>query len=264
MAVAAALLGCRRDVDAKDVETQLQQHPEILYRVIEQHPVEVITALNKAAQFAQAELQKSASRDADARMEAEFTNPKLPALDGRIVFGNEKAPVTIVEYSDFECPYCRRERDVLVAVMQHYGDRVRLILKHAPLTIHAHSMVTALAYEAVAHRDPAKAIKLYDELFNNQNVLELRGESYLFEAVQRVGADVATVKADMKADAARKIVDADLAEFQKFGFQGTPAFVVNGVTLEGAQPQVAFERVIDRHLAAGADGRKLLKTVPDP
>ncbi len=264
LASALTLAACRRDVTPQDVEAQLQQHPEILYRVIERHPVEVIAALNKAAQYAQAESQKTAARDADARLEAEFANPKTPALSRRIAFGNSAAPITIVEYSDFECPYCRRERDVLVEVMQHYGDRVRLIVKQTPLDIHSHAMAAALMYEAVAHQDPAKAIKLYDELFNNQNTLALKGESYLDQAVQRVGADLARAKADARSDAIRAVVNADVEEFKRFGFNGTPAFVVNGVSLEGAQPATAFERIIDRHLASRAGGRNPVSTGPVP
>jgi protein-disulfide isomerase len=217
--------------------------------VIEQHPAEMIAALNKAAQVAQSEVQKNAARDAAAKLEAEFQSPKVPALDHRVAFGNESAPITIVEYSDFECPYCRRERDVLVEVMKHYGDRVRLVVKQTPLDIHPHAMIAALTYEAVAKQDPAKAFKLYDELFNNQNKLETQGEAYLDQAVRAVGADVARAKVDAQSDAIRALVTADMAEGQRFGFSGTPGFLINGVSLEGSRPAEAFERIIDRHLA---------------
>ncbi len=243
------MLGCRAEPSARDIELQLQQHPEILYRVIERHPAEFIAALNKAAQVAQGELQKNAVRDAQAKMEEEFRTPKVPALDHRIAFGNADAPVTIVEYSDFECPYCRRERDVLVDVMKQYGDQVRLVVKQTPLEIHPHAMIAALTYEAVAQQDPAKAFKLYDELFNNQKKLEAMGEVYLDQAVRSVGADLARAKVDAQSPAIRARVDADLAEGHRFGFAGTPGFLINGVSLEGSHPVEAFRRIIDRHLA---------------
>ena len=251
---AALLVSCRQEPSAADIERQLQQHPDILYRVIEQHPAEFITALNKAAQVAQAELQKNAVRDASAKMDVEFQTPKVPALDHRIAFGNEDAPVTIVEYSDFQCPYCRREREVLVEVMRKYGDRVRLVVKQTPLDMHPQAMLSALTYEAVAHQDPAKAFKLYDELFNNQARLGAQGAAYLDEAVKTVGADVTRAKSDAQSAAVKATVAADLAEFQKFGFIGTPAFLINGVSLEGSRPAAEFERIIDRHLAGLTGG----------
>jgi protein-disulfide isomerase len=251
---AALLASCRSEPSAADIERQLQQHPDILYRLIEQHPAEIISALNKAAQVAQAELQKSAVRDASAKLEAEFQTPKLPALDHRVAFGNPAAPITIVEYSDFQCPYCRRERDVLVQVMRKYGDQVRLVVKQTPLDMHPQAMISALTYEAVARQDPAKAFKLYDELFNNQARLGAQGAAYLDEAVKAVGADPVRAKADAQSDAVKATVAADLAEFQKFGFVGTPGFLINGVSLEGSRPAAEFERIIDRHLAGLASG----------
>lgn len=249
IALASVCVGCRAEPSASEIENLLQQHPEILYRVIEKHPAEMIAALNKAAQIAQTETQKNASRHAEAKTEDEFRNPKVPSLQHRIAFGNASAPITIVEYSDFQCPYCRRERDVLVQVMKHYGDRVRLVVKQTPLEMHPHAMLAALMYEAVARQDPAKAFKLYDVLFDNQAKLEAQGEAYLGLAVRSVGADVERAKVDAKSAAIRAIVDADLEEGRRFGFSGTPGFLVNGVSLDGSFPAAAFERIIDRHLA---------------
>jgi protein-disulfide isomerase len=247
--IALLLLGCRGEPSAQAIEQQLQQHPDMLYRVIERHPAEFIAALNRAAQVAQATTRENQERDASARMEAEFNAPKVPALDHRIAFGNPSAPITIVEYSDFECPYCLRERDVLVEVMKRYGDRVRLVVKQTPLEIHAHAMSAALTYEAVARQDPAKAFKLYDELFNHQRQLESQGDAYLDKAVRAVGADVARARSDARSAGIRAVVDADLAEFHRFGFNGTPGFLINGVSLEGSHPAETFGRIIDRHLA---------------
>ena len=251
-ALTSATLGlaaCRRSVSADDLDAALTQHPEILYRVIERHPAEVIAALNKAAQVSQVATQQNAVRLAAEKTEAEFASPKVPSLDRRIAFGNPRAPITIVEYSDFQCPYCRRERDVLVEVMKRYGDTVRLIVKQTPLEMHPHAMKAALMYEAVAKQDPKLAFKLYDELFNNQERLDAKGQAYLDEAVTRVGADLARAKADAQREGIRAVVKADLDEFTRFGYTGTPGFLINGVSLEGSHSAETFERIIDRHLA---------------
>lgn len=255
-----ALAGCRQEPSAQDIGKALTDHPEILTRAIEQHPAEIIAALNKAAQSAQLDAQRTAQREAAAKEEAEFRTPRVPALDHRVAFGNPKAPITIVEYSDFECPYCRRERDVLVQVMRKYGDSVRLVLKQLPIDLHPHARISALMYEAVAKQDPAKAFKLYDELFNNQDRLQAQGETYLEQAIRTVGADLARAKADAQSPEIRALVDADIDEARRFGYTGTPGFLINGVSFEGSHPLATFERIIDRHLA----GRSGAAPAPAP
>ena len=247
IALASACVGCRAGPSASEIENLLQHHQEIRYRVIEEHPAEMIAALNKAAQITQTQMQKNASRHAEAKTEDEFRNPKVPSRQHRIAFGNASAPITIVEYSDFQCRYCRRERDVLLEVMKHYGDRVRLVVKQTPLEMHPHAMLAVLMYEAVARQDPAKAFKLYDVLFDNQAKQEAQGKLCLGQAVRSVGADMERAKVDAKSPAIRAIVDADLEEGRRFGFLGTPGFLVNGVSLDGPFPAAAFERIIDRH-----------------
>ncbi len=242
-------MSCSDRPSAASIETELQKHPEILYRVIERHPAEFIAALNKAAQVAQSESQLNAERDAAAKMEEEFQHPKVPVIARRAVLGNPAAPITIVEYSDFECPYCRREREVLIEVMKRYGDRVRLLVKQTPLEMHPHALPAALMYEAVARQDPNKAYKLYDELFRQQERLENEGGAFLAEAVRSVGADLARAEKDAQSDEIRAVIQADLDESRRFGFTGTPAFLINGVSLEGSHSLESFARIIDRHLA---------------
>ena len=125
IALASACVSCRAEASASEIENLLQQHSEILYRIIRKHPAEMIAALNKAAQIAQMQTQKNALRDAGAKTADEFRNPEVPFLQHRIAFGNASAPITIVEYSDFQCRYCRRERDVLVEVMRPLPVRIR-------------------------------------------------------------------------------------------------------------------------------------------
>jgi len=168
--------------------------------------------------------------------------------------GGNQPKVTIVEYSDFQCPYCRRERDVLVQVMKEYGSRVRLVVKHTPLSIHPQARPAALLYEAIARRDPTAAFRFYDDLFEHQEQLAAGGERFLAAAARRALGD--------DADAARRTLDdargahvaavvaADEAEARRLGFTGTPGFLINGVAIEGAYPLATFQKIIDRHLGA--------------
>jgi protein-disulfide isomerase len=223
------------------------KHPDIVLAAIEAHPEAFISALQKAATRASsaAESPEAAKR----RLDEAFAHPQHPAITRRAVLGNPAAPVTIVEYSDFQCPYCRAERDVLVQLMREYGDTVRLVVKHTPLAMHPMALPAALMYEAVARQNPMAAYRFYDDLFTNQEKLESEGEKYLAIAANAAGVDSAKARADAKTADVRAVIEADLDEGRRFGFTGTPGFLINGVALMGAHPIGDLEEIINRHLA---------------
>jgi protein-disulfide isomerase len=243
---ALLLAACSRDPSPAAVQRVLVAHPEVLAAAIKAHPTEFMDAVNGALQLAQAAQQRAAQD----RMEEEFRNPKRPDLAGRVSLGNPGAPVTIVEYTDFECPYCRREVAVLHQLLESYKGRVRLVVKQTPLSIHPNALPAALMFEALALQDGAKAFRFYELMYAEQARLEAEGQPFVAEAARRVGADVPRALRDQQSDAVRARVAADQAEGQAFGFTGTPGFLINGVALEGAHPVDAFTRIIDRQLAA--------------
>ena len=248
LTTASLLAGCSPAPDA--LRAALKKHPEILAEAIREHPTEVMEALQAAADSYQHLSQAKAARAEDERIERELAAPRHPAIAaGRALRGAPGAPVTIVEYSDFQCPYCRRDASVLKAVLAKYPGQVRLVLKQAPLTIHAHAMEAARMFEAVLLQSQEKAWRFHDLMFENQERLTAEGGAYLDAAARGAGADVARARRDAQNMAVSTIIDADLAEFQQFGFSGTPAFIVNGVVLDGAHPIEDFERVIERILS---------------
>jgi protein-disulfide isomerase len=249
LAVSVACVACSSSPSPEALQATLVQHPEILYAAVRAHPKEFIQVLNAAAQQSKGELAAQSASDERARIDAEFRNPKVPSLAGHVVLGESNAPVTIVEYADFQCPYCRAERATVEEVLKEYPGKVRLVIKQTPLDIHPQAMGAALMFEAVALQGSMPALRFYDELYENQGRLK-EGGSFLQAAAKRAGADVPRAIADAKGDSARAMIKADLDEFQRFGFNGTPGFLINGVSLEGAYPRSAFEQIINRHLAA--------------
>ncbi|MDQ6633552.1 MAG: thioredoxin domain-containing protein [Gemmatimonadota bacterium] len=236
---------------AEQIKAVLVRKPEILYAAIEAHPAEFMAVVDKAARATQSSRQAQATLNDSLRIEDELKHPKVGAIDHRAVLGNPTAPITIVEYTDLQCPYCRQEREVLVQLFKHYGDRVRLVVKQMPVTeLHPHAMDGALMFEAVARQDPNKAYRLYDDVYEHQETFSKEGQAYLERAVARLGADLPRALRDQRSDAVRALVAADMAEGKRFGFTGTPGFLVNGVSLQGAYPLAAFEQLIDRQLAA--------------
>jgi protein-disulfide isomerase len=233
------------------LRASLKKHPEILAEAIRAHPEEIMEALQAAADSYQRISQAAATREEDARIERELANPRHPLIGpGRAIRGAPDAPVTIVEYSDFQCPYCRRDVPVIKSVLAKYPGKVRVILKQTPLPIHAHAREAALMFEAVLRQGQDLAWRYHDLLFDNQERLGAEGGAFLDAAARQVGADPARTRRDAQSEEIRRLVEADMAEFDRFGFSGTPGFLVNGVMLDGAHPIESFERVI-AHILPG-------------
>jgi len=168
------------------------------------------------------------------------------ALDGAPVRGPESAKVTIVEFADFQCPFCTRVNSTLTQIREQYPKDVKLVFKHLPLRIHPQAPGAHAAAEA-AHRQ-GKFWEMHDKIFGNQG--DLAPETFVSYAGQ-IGLDVDAFKKDVGSDDVKKRLDADTREAQKLGVSGTPAFFINGKYLAGAQPAEAFKQRIDEELGKG-------------
>ena len=158
--------------------------------------------------------------------------------------GSESAKVTIVEWADFQCPFCVRVHPTLEKIAEEYGDKVRFGFKHLPLSMHTKARAAHQASEA-AHRQ-GKFWEMHDRIFANPK--DLSEETYLRYA-NEIGLDIEKYKSDFSSSSVRKTIDADLAKARELGVSGTPSFFLNGRFLSGAQPYGAFARVIDEELA---------------
>ncbi len=225
----------------------LKDNPDILTEAFEAHPFQMTQAMMKAHQAAQKESRDQAEKDEKQTREAEFKAPKTPEISAeRAVMGNPNAAVTVVEYSDFQCPYCRRGFQTVKELEKKYGDKIRIIFKHLPLEFHPFAMPAAKRFEAIVMQSPKKAYAFHDLVFDKQG--EMKDEKFLDEMAKKAGADMAKMKKDMESDRVKNIISADTAEAQKFGITGTPGFIVGGISLKGAYPTPAFEEIIDRRL----------------
>jgi protein-disulfide isomerase len=159
--------------------------------------------------------------------------------------GPEDAPVTIVEFSDFQCPYCGREYPVVERLMKEYDGRVRLVFRHFPLDFHPHAQKAAEAGACAADQGGDKFWKLHDRMFTNQQKLavdDLKG--YAKEA----GLDAVRFDKCLDAGEKKALVEADEKAGQEAGVSGTPAFFVNGLFVNGAVPYEQFKDTIEREL----------------
>ena len=166
------------------------------------------------------------------------TNYAVPT-DGRAQFGKDDALVTIVEFSDFQCPFCNRVNPTIKKIKETYPDDVRIVFRQLPLPMHPQAPNAARA--SIAANNQGKFWEMHDKMFANQRALtDDKLEAYATE----IGLDVAKFKTDMSSDATKKMVDEDMKVAQQFGARGTPAFFINGRFINGAQPFEAFDTII--------------------
>jgi protein-disulfide isomerase len=178
--------------------------------------------------------------------------PALPDPDKRHtvevgsapVRGGKDAQVTIIEFSDFQCPFCSRVNPTLAQINQTYGDKARVVFKHLPLRIHPDAPAAHAASEA-AHRQ-GKFWEMHDKIFANQR--DLKPETFRGYATE-LGLDLAKYDKDVTSPDVKGRVEADSKQADSLGVSGTPAFFINGRYLSGAQPFESFKRIIDDELS---------------
>ena len=157
--------------------------------------------------------------------------------------GTANAPVEIVEFSDFQCPYCLAAHSTIQRVLGTYGDRVRFVYRNFPLPNHPDARPAAEAAQC-AHAQ-GRFWPYHDRLFEKPSKLS---QPELKQTAAELGLDTASFNTCVDSHKYRDVVDADLKAGQDAGVTGTPAFFINGRELIGAQPFEAFTRIIDEEL----------------
>ncbi len=183
---------------------------------------------------------------ADVIVAGDVERYKVPVSDAQPSKGPKDALVTIVEFSEFQCPFCSRVLPTTKQVVDTYGDKVRIVWRNNPLSFHNNAApAAAVAMEAYAQGGNDKFWEVHDTLFANQKAL---GRPELEGYAEKAGLDSAKVKKALDEGTHKKAIDADQAMATELGARGTPYFFVNGRQLRGAQPFAAFQKVIDEEL----------------
>jgi protein-disulfide isomerase len=161
------------------------------------------------------------------------------------VLGPKNAPVTIVVWSDFQCPYCGKVEPTLLQLRDEYKGKIRIAWKNQPLSFHPNAMPAAEA--AMAANEQGKFWEFHDALFKRQNEL---GPALYDQVAKQLGLDMDRFHASLEAHKHASQIKADMAAGSALGADGTPTFFINGKKLVGAMPIDSFKQVIDAELAA--------------
>ena len=175
--------------------------------------------------IADALAQGSSASDIKANMEplVDSLRPREINIKGRPLYGNERAPVTVVVFADFECPHCRQEAPVLRQAIDQFRGKAKLVYKHFPLSGHVRAKAASIA--TVAAMEQGKFWEMHDIVFENQTALE---DADIRKYAQKIGLDMGKFDASYKAKKGQDLVEEDRVEGEKLDIQGTPAVFVNG------------------------------------
>jgi protein-disulfide isomerase len=178
--------------------------------------------------------------------------PKARPADGTEVYkialadsparGGSAPKVTLVAFSEFQCPFCARVTATLEELAKSYGDDLRIVFKHRPLPFHDRAQAAALAAEAAGEQ--GKFWEMHDKMFAQKPLDPATLEKYAGE----LGLDVGRWKAALAGSRAKNRLDADMKLADQFGVSGTPTFFINGRMLMGAQPVEKFRALIDEEM----------------
>jgi len=166
--------------------------------------------------------------------------------EGDPALGPANAPVTIVEFSEFQCPFCREAADTLKRVREKYGERVRLVHKDFPLAMHGKANSAAMAARCAGAQGQYWAYR--DALFEGHSGL---APADLKAVAESLGLDAASFDTCCDSDRYRDQIDADVAEGTRLGVSGTPTFMIGGQRYVGNLSFQSFCSAIDKQLSAG-------------
>ena len=171
---------------------------------------------------------------------------KIPVGDAPVI-GAANAKVTIIEVSDYQCPYCAKANRTMHEILSLYPDTVRIAMKQNPLSFHDNARRAAKA--ALAAGEQGKYWEMHDKLFEATFSRQELSDEKIESIASELGLDMAAFKASASSDKYDKRIDEEQALAVSLGARGTPAFFINGRKLNGARPTEQFQKVIDEELA---------------
>jgi len=171
--------------------------------------------------------------------------PRVTIPDGGHARGPDEARITIVEFSDYQCPYCARAEPVIADVMARYPEDVRFVYRHLPLAMHSDARGASEA--AICAEAQGRFWEFHELLFSNQRALTPED---LSAYAAELDLDSAAFEACLQEETTAERVRLDMAAAREVGVTGTPAFFVNGIPFHGARPVAEFVEIIESELQA--------------
>ena len=239
LAVIIFFSGCvNKEMLKEQIAQAIKENPQIVLNAMRENSLDMLEIVESG-------IDKREKIKREAQFEAEINNPYKPSLNPvRASLGSSAAPVTIVEYTDFLCPYCRKGAAVVRKLVAEHPEKYRLIFRNLPM--HDNSRQLAAVFEAIALIDMDKAFEFHDFAFEKQRELynDKKG-IVLGQILDQVGVDYKKLQEKLNSEEVKNYLKADEKEAREFGLDATPTFIINGVSVRGYMPADKFEHMVD-------------------
>ena len=243
--ISGIILICTWPAWSQETPSDDEKLRETIKQVIRENPKLLYDTIN-------AYVRQQKAEDQARRLEANFKNRVKDVIQpGTPVKGAPNAPVTIIEYTDFQCPYCSRGAKTIEQILKKYEGKVRVAFKNLPLEMHKQALPAAKA--ALAAHKQGKFWPYHDLLFANARELD---DAMLVKFAKDLSLNIEQFNRDRQSDEIAKQVEADKAQAAKLNFRSTPMFIANGVIIKGAQQPRHFSMVIERLLKESKNGKE--------
>lgn len=225
----ASLPACTNEQQIeKAIESYIEKNPEALKKTIDKVLAE----------------KGIRGRPPQKTLDELIKSPIKVGLNNAYTMGAEDAEITIVEFSDFQCPFCKRVVPTMKQLLKEYEGKVKVAFRHHPLSFHKNAMSASKA--SLAAGEQGKFWEMHDALFENQRDLS---DTNILKIAKDLGLNVSQFEKDWKSTKYDKQIEEDMKFARSNGATGTPAFFVNGVYVKGAKPVTYFKQLIDKLLA---------------
>ncbi|MGC9503613.1 DsbA family protein [Baaleninema sp.] len=241
MLACVALSSCSSPAQSNDNAAVSEDLEAQVLQIIRDNPEAILESVQAYQQQ-----QQETAQESRRAVVAEMASDPTSVIGDSPVKGAESREIVMVEFSDFQCPFCAKAHETVNEFMAQYGDRVTLVYKHLPL-VSIHPQALPASQAAWAAQQQGQFWEYYDALFENQDRL---GEELYVEIATDLGLDLAQFDRDRNSDESLQAIQADLELADELGLNGTPAFFINGEGLSGAVDLAEFEAVLDRVVAA--------------
>ncbi len=219
----------------------LRENPDLVLNILRDHSEDVL-------EIAQQGNMQRKRKSLLAQWEQDALTVKKVNTEGHASKGPQNAPVTIVAYSDFTCPFCRSADQVITQLLPKYKNKVRFVFKPLPKEGLPISVAAARYSTAAFLQDSTKAWQFYEMIFAGMESLEQDGENFLKATAAKAGLDLKRLLADASSPKVQASIDADRAEADSMQVPGTPYFLINNLVVRGALPKELFEEAIEMAL----------------
>ena len=220
----------------------LKNHPDLVLEILREHSESVLDIAQQGSNIRR-------KKNMELQWREDLKKAKSVTTTNRPVLGPANAPVTVIAFSDFTCPYCQQAAEVLDRIVRARPQDVRVIFKHMPYSKDSPARLAAEYFVAASLQNNHAPWLLYKSFFAEPEKLTAEAQSFTARVAEQAGLDMKKLTADLKSKKINAIIEEDQSDAKKLNVEGTPFFLVNNLTVRGAVPYDIFNAAVDMALA---------------